>query len=174
MTHRRRAIACLRAAGLLAVAAAGPIACRESLGPRGAALEAPAPRQLIVQLTVEPTESAAEFIVRGVARVGAGMEAPAAFRATVHLPAGVVVVGDEPGDAKMVTAMNVVGDAVRLAGATPEGDGSTELFALRVKAASVDLLDGATIVVHELANARGWDLRTALRVAARPARVSAP
>jgi hypothetical protein len=148
------------------------VACWEGLGPRGATLSAPSPRELVVQLTVEPTSVANEYIMRGGARAGKDVDAPSAFRATLLLPNGAVVIGDVAVGHAMLAVTNVVGDSVRIAGATPEVSGSNELFALRLRAPSIEALDGAWIDIHELVNAKGTDLRPTLRVISRPARVT--
>jgi hypothetical protein len=152
-------------------AALGMGACREGIAPGARTLTVPAPQQLLVQLSVEPHGATGEYLLRVVTRSGAGVREPSAYQAQLHLPPGALVVSDVMTATGMIVAARLDGNVLRVAGARVEASGASELFAVRLRAPSIESLDEATVALSELVDAAGADLRPTLRIVDRPARL---
>jgi hypothetical protein len=148
------------------------LACHDALTP-GTRLPRPARNEVLVRLVVSPADSVDTYIVRAVATHGGILEAPAAYQASLQLPAGVAFVDDASRGSAFLLAMNVVDGALRVAGAAAQGESSDELFAVRVRSADPALRSRLLLQVIELRDRAGRDQRPTLRVLA-PYREVAP
>jgi hypothetical protein len=126
---------------------------------------APLVQQVVAFLHVEETPSSTHFLLRARVRATGGVALPSAFLARVRLAPSIAFVSAPPGDGSVLQAINVVGDEVRIAGASASG--LDHLFTLQLTAASRDALDAASLTIDELRDASGNDLRPVLRVATR-------
>jgi hypothetical protein len=116
---------------------------------------------IVAYLVAAPAALPNEYIVRAVARRGVAVEDPGSFVAAVRLAVKVTYVTD----ASNADAMRVVSPsdtAFRVAGASPEGLVSSELFALRVRAARATDLNDLRLEVAELNDRSGASLRAVL------------
>ena len=126
----------------------------------------PSASSVVAFLELEETAISTQFVLRGRVRVGTGLGLPAAFVARVVLPSGVDAGPDVSSDESVLRAVNVVDDEVRIAGASASG--IEELFSISLRSSSRELIERTRLVIDELADHRGNDLRAILRTATRP------
>ena len=126
----------------------------------------PSPSSAVAFLELEETGISTQFILRGRVRVGKGLSLPAAFVARVVLPPGVDAGPDVGSVGSMLRAVTVVDQEVRIAGASPSG--IEELFSISLRSTSRELIESTRLVIDELTDQRGNDLRVILRTASRP------
>jgi len=128
---------------------------------------APEPSSAVVRLVVEDTPAGSRFVLRAKVVVGAGLDLPSAFVVRILLPAGVdSTFADVSASNGVLRVMNLVHPELRIAGASAAG--IEELFAVEVGAAARDVLADAQLVIDELGDRSGNDLRRALRTMASP------
>jgi hypothetical protein len=125
----------------------------------------PSPSSAFAFLEIEETMVSTEFVLRARVRVGEGLNLPSAFVARVILPVGVDSARDVSRIASVMRASNVVDGDVKMAGAAASG--IDELFAIMVRATSRESIDGTRLVIDELTDLKGNDLRVVLRTASR-------
>jgi len=140
------------------------LACAEYSQP--AQVEPPAvrPDGIVAYLIASPSTAPNEYVVRAVSKRGVAVEDPASFLATLRLsPRGVVYVSDlsDQGALRVISASDT---ALRIAGASPEGLASGELFAVRLRAARAADLNALHLEIGELNDRSGISLRPTLVV----------
>ncbi|MGQ0640622.1 MAG: hypothetical protein ACT4P6_07605 [Gemmatimonadaceae bacterium] len=153
----------LKGLALALVAATG---CAEHSQP--SQIEPPAVRAdgVVAYLVASPGNATNEFFVRAVTRRGVAVEELGSFVASVRLSSrGVSYVADGS-DANALRVISPSDTALRVAGASPEGLASGELFALRLRASRATDLNGLRLEITELNDRSGVSLRPTLVVIA--------
>jgi hypothetical protein len=128
----------------------------------------PEPSSVVVRLVLAEGERGSPAIVRAVATAGTGLEPPSAFIARLTLPVGIDSIVDVSSGSGVLRAVHRDGQEVRIAAASTAG--MEELFALAVHASPAAQVDGVRLVIDELVDRGGNDLRRVLRLSAHPIR----
>lgn len=152
---------CLRWLGLLLVGSLSACIERQPMQ-----LEPPAvrPNAIVAYLVATPAEAPNEYVVRAVTRHGVALEDPGSFVAALNLAATSVTFIADASDANAVRVVAPAIPAVRVAGASDQGIANGELFALRVRAASADQINGLRLEISDLNDRSGASMRHALLV----------
>jgi hypothetical protein len=140
------------------------VACAEHS--QVSAIEPPAvrPDGIVAFIAVAPGALPNEYVVRALTRRGVAVEDPGSFVAAIQLGSRnvrFVADGSEGNALRVIAPSDTV---VRVAGAAPDGLASGELFAVKVRAASVRDINALVLEISELNDRSGASLRPALTV----------
>lgn len=148
--------------GLLLLLAA--LACAEHSQPSQIEPPVVRPDGIVAYLVATPAAAPNEYIVRAVARRGIAVEDPGSYVAAVRLPTRNITFVSDASDANAMRVISPSDTALRVAGASPEGLASGELFAMRLRAPRAADLNALQLEIAELNDRSGASLKPRLVV----------